>query len=144
MARKHPAERRQQDSVVRPEARPPDLAAENRQFVAKHEDLELLGSIPAAEEHDELQQTADDDVEGGHKQRQPPADGDADATAGSAALAPRLIEYLHPTASQRGKRGPHSSGSNSKRSPTAAARSSLQATITRLPQQPTLANPCQM
>jgi hypothetical protein len=32
--------------------------------VAKHEDLELLGSVAAAEEHDELQQAADDDVQG--------------------------------------------------------------------------------
>src|SRR5436190_15235894 len=97
MAGKHPAERRQQDPVVCLQARPPDLAAKNRQLVAEHEDLELLGSIATAEEHDELEQATDDDVQGGHKQRQPPADGDADATAGSAALAPRLIEYLHPT-----------------------------------------------
>jgi hypothetical protein len=63
-ARKHPAERRQQDAVVRLEARAADLAAKDRQLVAEHENLELLGSIPAAEEHDELQQTADDDVQG--------------------------------------------------------------------------------
>jgi hypothetical protein len=60
---------------VRLEARPPDLAAENRQLVAEHEDLELLGSLAAAEEHDELEQATDDDVQGGHKQRRPPADG---------------------------------------------------------------------
>jgi len=55
VARKHPAQRRQEHSVVRLEARPPDLAAENRQLVAEHEDLQLLGSIAAAEEHDELE-----------------------------------------------------------------------------------------
>jgi hypothetical protein len=82
---------------VRLEARPPDLAAENPQLMAEHEDLELLGAIATAEEHDELEQATDDDVQGGHKQRQPPADGDADATAGPPALAPHLIEYLHPT-----------------------------------------------
>ena len=54
-ARKHPAERRQQDPVVRFEARPRDLAAENRQLVAEHEDLEFLGSITAAEKHDQLE-----------------------------------------------------------------------------------------
>jgi hypothetical protein len=32
--------------------------------VAEHKDFELLGSIAATEEHDELQQAADDDVKG--------------------------------------------------------------------------------
>jgi hypothetical protein len=31
--------------------------------VAEHENLELLGLVAAAEEHDELQQTADDHVQ---------------------------------------------------------------------------------
>jgi hypothetical protein len=30
--------------------------------VAEHEDLELLGSVAPAGEHDQLQQAADDDV----------------------------------------------------------------------------------
>ena len=59
---------------MRFEARPPDLAAEDRQLVPEHEDLEFLGSLAAAEEHDELEQATDDDVQGGHKQRRPPAD----------------------------------------------------------------------
>ena len=63
-ARKHPAERRQQDPVLRFEARPPGLAATNRQLVPEHENLELLGSIATAEEHDELEQATDDDVQG--------------------------------------------------------------------------------
>ena len=75
--------------------KPPDLAAENRQLVAEHEDLELLNSLAAAEEHDELEQ-ATDDVQGGHKQSLQQT-GDADATAPSAALALHLIEYLRPT-----------------------------------------------
>ncbi len=73
MSGKHLAARRQQDPVVCLEARPPDLAAKDRELVAGHEDLELLGSIAAAEEHDELEQATDDDVQGGHKQRRPPA-----------------------------------------------------------------------
>jgi hypothetical protein len=32
--------------------------------VAEHKNLELLGSIAATEEHDELQQATDDDVQG--------------------------------------------------------------------------------
>ena len=63
-ARKHPAERRQQDTVVRLEVRTADLAAKNRQLVAEYENLEFLRSILAAEQHDQLQQAADDDVQG--------------------------------------------------------------------------------
>jgi hypothetical protein len=48
---------------VRLKARPADLAAKDRQLVAEHENLELLGSITAAQEHDQLEQTADDDVQ---------------------------------------------------------------------------------
>ena len=68
---------------MRLEARPPNLTAKDRQFVAKHEDLQLLGSVAAAEADTgkgDLQQT-----------------GDADATGVSTALAPHPIEYLHPT-----------------------------------------------
>jgi hypothetical protein len=32
--------------------------------VAEHQDLELLDSVAAAEEHDKLQETANDDVQG--------------------------------------------------------------------------------
>jgi hypothetical protein len=50
VAWKHPAQRRQQDPVVRLEAWPPDLAAN-------------LRAIPAAEEHEQLEHAADDDVQ---------------------------------------------------------------------------------
>jgi hypothetical protein len=46
------------------ELRPVDLAAKNRWLVAEHENLQLLGSVAAAAKHDQLQQAADDDVEG--------------------------------------------------------------------------------
>jgi hypothetical protein len=49
---------------VRLEARAADLAAKDRQLVAKHQNLQLLVSIPAAEEHNELEQTTDNDVQG--------------------------------------------------------------------------------
>jgi hypothetical protein len=63
-ARKHPAERRQQDAVVHLEARTADLTAKDRQLVAEYENLEFLRSILAAEQHDQLQQTTDDEVQG--------------------------------------------------------------------------------
>jgi hypothetical protein len=46
------------------EARAAGLATKDRQLVAKHQNLELLGSVAATEEHDELQQAADNDVQG--------------------------------------------------------------------------------
>ena len=64
VAGKHPAERRQQDPVVLLEARAAGLASKDRQLVAKHQNLELLGSVAATEEHDELQQAADNDIQG--------------------------------------------------------------------------------
>jgi hypothetical protein len=62
-AGKHPAERRQQHSVVHLEARPPGLAAKDRQLMAQHQNLELLRSILAPEEHEQFEQAADDDVQ---------------------------------------------------------------------------------
>jgi hypothetical protein len=61
-ARQHPAERRQQQPVVRLTPRLADLPAKDRQLVTEHENLEILGSVAAAEKHDQLQQATDDDV----------------------------------------------------------------------------------
>src|SRR5438067_1897823 len=80
-ARQHPAEGGEQQPVVRLKPRPVDLAAKDRDLVAEDKDLELLRSVAAAEEHDQFEQAADNDVEGGHKQRRPPTDGAPDATA---------------------------------------------------------------
>jgi hypothetical protein len=70
--------------------------------VAEHENLEFLGSIAATEEHDQLEQTADSDVQARHKQRRPPTDGVADATGASEARLRYPIEYLHPTGEPTG------------------------------------------
>jgi hypothetical protein len=58
------AERRQQHAVVPLEPRPVDLPAKDRQLVAEHEDLELLRSVSSPEEHDRLEHTAGDQVQG--------------------------------------------------------------------------------
>jgi hypothetical protein len=62
--RQHPAERRQQHSVVRLESRLAGLPAKDRQLMSEHEDFQLLRSVVSSDEHDQLQQAADDDVEG--------------------------------------------------------------------------------
>jgi hypothetical protein len=46
------------------ESRLPGLPAKDRQLMAEHEDLQLLRSVAASDEHDQLQQAGDDDVEG--------------------------------------------------------------------------------
>jgi hypothetical protein len=45
------------------ESRAADLTAKDRQLMAQHQNLELLGSILAPEEHEQLEQAADDDVQ---------------------------------------------------------------------------------
>jgi hypothetical protein len=54
-ARQHPAQRCKQQPVVRLKPRLADLPAEDRQLMAEHENLELLLTIAAGEEHDQLQ-----------------------------------------------------------------------------------------
>jgi hypothetical protein len=97
-ARQHPAERSQQHSVVRLESRLPSLPAEDRQLVAEHENLQFLRSVAASDEHDQLQQPADDDVQGWRKHRRPPADGrDARRYRRINSPAPHPIRFSHPT-----------------------------------------------
>jgi hypothetical protein len=61
-ARQHPAERRQQQSVVRLESRPTCLPTKNGELMAEHENLQLLRPIASSDEHDQLQQAANDDI----------------------------------------------------------------------------------
>jgi hypothetical protein len=63
-ARQHATERGQQQPVVYLQSRPARLPAKNRQLVSEHEDLQLLRSITAANEHDQLEQPADNEVDG--------------------------------------------------------------------------------
>jgi hypothetical protein len=49
---------------VRLEPRPADLPAKNRQLVPQHENLQLLRPLTTPEEHHQLQQAADDEVQG--------------------------------------------------------------------------------
>jgi hypothetical protein len=49
---------------VRLEPRLADLPAENRQLMPEHENFQLLRAIAASDHHDQLQQPADEDVQG--------------------------------------------------------------------------------
>jgi hypothetical protein len=63
-SRQHSAQRRKQQPVVELESRLFGLPAKNRQLVPEHENLELLRPLATPKEHDQLQQAADDDVQG--------------------------------------------------------------------------------
>jgi molybdenum-dependent DNA-binding transcriptional regulator ModE len=58
------ASRGEGGAVVASEGGTADLTAKDRQLVAEYENLEFLRSILPAEQHDQLQQAADDDVQG--------------------------------------------------------------------------------
>jgi hypothetical protein len=66
--RQHPAERSQQQPVIRRELRPPHLPPQDRQLVPQHQDLELLRALATREQHDQLEQTAGEDVHQRHDQ----------------------------------------------------------------------------
>jgi hypothetical protein len=61
--RQHSTQRSEQRPVVRLEARPTGLSAKNRQLVPEYEDLELLLPVTSSEEHDQLEQPSNDDVQ---------------------------------------------------------------------------------
>ena len=62
------AERRQQRTIGRPQARPADLAPQHLQLMPQHEHLELLRPLRASKENEKLEQTADHPL----GERQPP------------------------------------------------------------------------
>jgi hypothetical protein len=64
LSRQHPAQRREKQPVVELEPRLFRLPAKNRQLVPKHKNLQLFRPLATPEQHDQLQQAADDDVQG--------------------------------------------------------------------------------
>jgi hypothetical protein len=61
--RQHPTQRRKQKPIVPLEPRSIGVPAKNRQLVSKHANLQLFRPITSAEEHDQLQQPSNDDVQ---------------------------------------------------------------------------------
>ena len=59
------AERRQQDTIGRPQARPPDLAPQHLQLMPKHQDLKLLRPLRTTKQNQQLEQTANDPINKG-------------------------------------------------------------------------------
>ena len=54
-SRQHLAERRQQGTIGRPQARPSDLTPQHLQLMPKDEDLNLLRPLGATKEHKQLE-----------------------------------------------------------------------------------------
>jgi hypothetical protein len=73
--RQHLTQRRKEEPILWLEPRMANLPTKNRQLVAEDKNLQLLRALTAAEKHDQLKQAAEEEVDGGHKQRRPPADG---------------------------------------------------------------------
>jgi hypothetical protein len=63
LARNAPARSGEERPIGPPKRRPRDLAPQDREFVTKHDDLELLELLGAAGKRDELQQSLQSDVE---------------------------------------------------------------------------------
>jgi hypothetical protein len=62
----HASERGEDRSVLRFEARSGDLALQDGELMAQHEDLEILGPIAAAAQHQQVDHEPDETVEAGH------------------------------------------------------------------------------
>ena len=67
VAGQNSAERRQKQPVARRERRPRSLPAQNREFVPQHDDLQVLRGIPTREQHEQLQQAANDEIHERHQ-----------------------------------------------------------------------------
>src|SRR6266508_3243707 len=68
------AERRQQDPIGRPQARPPDLAPQHLQLMPQHQDLKLLRPLRTTKENQQLEQTPNDPVSEGQTLKQQMSD----------------------------------------------------------------------
>jgi hypothetical protein len=65
LPRQQLAERRQQDTIGRPQPRPPDLAAQHLQLMPQHQDLKLLRPLRTTKKNQQLEQTANNPVSEG-------------------------------------------------------------------------------
>ena len=62
----HTRQRGEDRPVVGFETRTRDLALEHRELMAQHEDLGVLGPVPATAQHQQVDDKSDETVEAGH------------------------------------------------------------------------------
>jgi hypothetical protein len=68
--RQHLAERRQQGTISRPQARPADLAPQHHKLMPQHEYLDLLRPLRTTKENEKLEQTANHPISEGQALKQ--------------------------------------------------------------------------
>ena len=66
VAAEHASERGEDRSVLGFEARSRDLALQDAELMAQHENLDILGTIPASTQHQQVDHKSDKTVETGH------------------------------------------------------------------------------
>src|ERR1019366_9182087 len=66
VAAEHASERGEDRSVLGFEARTDDLAFQDGELMAQHENLDILGTIPASTQHQQVDHESDKTVETGH------------------------------------------------------------------------------
>jgi len=60
--REHPAERRQESAIGRPERRPRLLPTKHHQLMAQNEQLDVLGELAATATHEQPQQRREREI----------------------------------------------------------------------------------
>src|SRR5207247_1246747 len=105
--RKHLAERRQQGTIGRPQARPTDLAPQHLQLMPQHEDLDLLRPLRTTKENEKLEQTADHPIsERQALKQQTPSTHLSTLSRSRDRLAPGLYQLGGPAEAMRQYLGP--------------------------------------
>jgi hypothetical protein len=69
-SRQQLAERRQQDTIGRAQAGPPDLAPQHLELMPQHQDLKLIRPLRTTKQNQQLEQTANDPVSEGQTLKQ--------------------------------------------------------------------------
>jgi hypothetical protein len=99
VSRQNATKRRQQQPVRLAQPRSPRLAAQDRQLVAQHQDLQLLSPPRPTKEHHQLEQTPNDQVRKRQEHARPPEGGNR-RTLPNRQLStprPRVTEFSNPT-----------------------------------------------
>jgi hypothetical protein len=98
----HTRERGEDRSVVGFEARPDDLAPQHGDLVAQHQDLDILGTIPAATQHQQVDHEPDKTIETGHASILPALKPCSSPRTRNTSSTDRT-SFRHPQAINRGR-----------------------------------------
>jgi hypothetical protein len=98
--RQRPRERCEDCPIHGPKRSSPRLAAQNRQLMPEHEDLQLLRALRSAQQHDQLKQPTERHIEERPNHPRPPESGEGEGIEPPAKPPVKpLTEFLNPTGS---------------------------------------------